>query len=302
MNADLDPDISVVIVTHNSAHVIDDLLDSLGPALGELSAEVIVVDNASSDDTVAVLDKRKDCIVVRAANDGYAAGINRGVAHGVGRGPVLILNPDVRLYAGSIATLAGALVEGRGITCPRVLEADGSLHYSLRREPTLPRALGLTFTRIPALSECCNRPDDYLRPHAVDWAMGAVLLVSRECFDSLGGWDASFFLYSEETDFSLRAREAGWVTWYEPSAIAVHIGRQSGVNSSIHSMQIVNRVRLYRRRHGVLTSLMYLVLAVGSEGYRAVLGVEQSRVAVRALLVPSTRPAVLNCSTRLLPR
>jgi N-acetylglucosaminyl-diphospho-decaprenol L-rhamnosyltransferase len=296
------PDVTVVVVTYNSAHVIGDLLDSLGPGLGELTAEVVVVDNASTDGTVAVLEGRGDCTVIRSANDGYAAGINRGVAHGAGRGPVLILNPDIRLHRAAVPALVAALSAGTGIVAPRVLDDGGRLHFSLRREPTLPRALGLTFTRLPALSEYCNRADEYGRPHAVDWALGAILLVARDCFDSLGGWDESYFLYSEETDFSLRAREAGWVTRYEPSAVAVHIGQQSGHNSTIHSMQIVNRVRLYCRRHGRLASLLYLGLAAGSEGYRAVLGIEQSRVALRALVVPSSRPAVLNCSSGLLPR
>jgi GT2 family glycosyltransferase len=131
--------------------------------------------------------------------------------------------------------------------------------------------------------------------------LGAVLLVDRECFDKLHGWDESFFLYSEETDFSLRARQAGWLTRYQPSAVAVHVGKQSGYNNTTHAMQIINRVRLYRRRHGVVPSFGYFVLALASEGYRAILGVEQSRHALLALLVPSRRPTELNCSNSLLP-
>ena len=161
--------------------------------------------------------------------------------------------------------------------------------------------MGLTFTRLPALSESCNRAGDYLYPHPVDWALGAVLLVARDCFVELGGWDESFFLYSEETEFSLRARGAGWITLYEPRAVAMHIGGESGFSNAAHAMQIVNRVRLYRRRHRTVPSLAYLLLAVASEGYRAALGTEQSRYALIALLVPGRRPPQLHSSGRFLP-
>ena len=94
------------------------------------------------------------------------------------------------------------------------MSETGKLEFSLRREPTLLRALGLTRTKLPALSEYVQEPEAYREPHVVDWALGAVLMMSRECFDALGGWDESFFLYSEETDLSLR----GQGTWVSPPA------------------------------------------------------------------------------------
>jgi GT2 family glycosyltransferase len=298
----VEPDVSVVIVTYNSAHVIGALLESLPDALDGLSSEVIVVDNASTDGTAELLDGRGDCTVARSRNVGYAGGINRGVRESSGRGPILVLNPDVRLDPGSVRRMVEAIAApGVGVVAPRVLGPEGELQHSLRREPTLARALGLTFTRLPIFSEYCNRPRDYERPHDVDWALGAVLLVRRECFDELGGWDESYFLYSEETDFSLRARDRGWMTRYVASAVATHIGRQSGYSNETHTMQIVNRVRLYGRRHGRAASYAYLLLAVGSEGYRALLGVEQSRHAVRALLDPARRPAQLGSGSGVLP-
>jgi GT2 family glycosyltransferase len=297
------PEITVIIVTYNSAHVVGHLLDSLPDALDGLSAEIVVVDNGSTDGTPELIEAQGNSTLVRSTNVGYAGGINRGVRAGRGRGPILILNPDVQFQPGAIPRMIEALgFPNTGIVAPQVRDCNGNLYFSLRREPTLPRALGLTSTRLPALSESCNRTEDYCSPHAVDWALGAVLLVDRACFEALGGWDESFFLYSEETDFSLRARDAGWLTRYEPSALAIHIGQQSGYNPTTHAMQILNRVRFYRRRHGVLASLAYFVLALASEGYRAVLAVEQSRRAVVALLVPNRRPPELNCSSTFLPR
>lgn len=297
------PDIAVVIVTYDSAHVIGDLLDSLPRALDGLTADVVVVDNGSSDGTAELVAARGTCRVVRSANVGYAGGVNRGVREAAQAPAILILNPDVQLHPGSLPPLLAALRgPGVGIAAPRVLSPQGELHLSLRREPTLPRALGLTKTRLPVFSEYVYEPSAYARPCTVDWALGAVLLMSRDCYKALGGWDETFFLYSEETDLALRARDAGLLTRYEPRSVAVHIGGQSGRSHRTHAMQIVNRVRLYRRRHGALASWAYYWLVVANQMSRVPRGRRESWHAVVALLRPVRRPAELGCSGRRMPR
>jgi len=296
------PDLALVIVTHNSAHVVDDLLDSLPAALGGLTADVIVVDNASADGTAELLAGRCDCRVVHSANTGYAAGINRGVREAMVAEAILVLNPDVILRENSVPPLLAALQEPNvGIAVPQLRSPRGTLEFSLRREPNLPRALGLASTRLAVFSECVTKRSDYGRPHAVDWATGAVLAMSRKCYTALDGWDETFFLYSEETDLSLRARDVGWLTWYVPESVAVHIGGGSGRTAITHAMQIVNRVRLYRHRHCSLAAWCYFSLSVISELSRAARGSERSRRAVAALLRPSQRPTELGCSARLMP-
>ncbi len=299
------PDLDVVIVTYNSAPVIGDLLDSLPAALGGLSADVVVVDNGSADGTADLLGRRDDCRVVRSANVGYAGGINRGVREAARAEAILILNPDARLTPGSVAPMLETLrTPGTGLVVPQLRSPGGTLEPSLRRTPTVLRALGLSATGAAALSEHVHvsDTDSYARPHPVDWATGAVVLMSRACFDLLGGWDESFFLYSEETDVCLRARDAGLVTRYEPRAVAVHIGGGSGRTDLTHAMQVVNRVRLYRRRNRALGSWLYYGAIIAGELSHAARGRRQSRFAVAALLRPSLRPAELGCSDRLLPR
>lgn len=299
----LDPDLDIVIVTYNSAHVAVDLLRSLPAALDGLTADVVVVDNGSADGTADLLEGRDDCRVVRSTNVGYAAGINRGVREAVPADAILVLNPDVRLYARSVRPLLEALsVPGVGIAVPQLRSATGALERSLRREPSMLRALGLSRTGIPALSEAVSAPAAYARPHDVDWAQGAVVMMSRTCFDVLGGWDESYFLYSEETDLSLRARDIGIRTRYEPRSVAVHIGGQSGRSKVTHTMQVVNRVRLYRRRHSTVASWCYYALIVGGEVKRVFRGNRASRFAIAALLRPSLRPEQLGCSGRMLPQ
>lgn len=294
--------LGVVVVAYDSAGMIGRLLDSLPAALDGLDHELVVVDNDSRDGTAEVVE-RLGHRVVRAPNLGFAAGINRGVHELPGAAAILVLNPDVVLRPDSVRPLLDALeLPGTGIVAPRVLDADGSLSRSLRRRPTLGRAAGLNWTGLPFLAEYVTRPADYAGPRVVDWALGAVLLFSRECFDRLGGWDESFFLYSEETDFSLRAGDLGLRTRYAPASVAVHVGGGSGRTTATHVMQIVNRVRLYRRRHGAPGSTLYYALTVASELSWAARGHRPSRAAVAALLRPSRRPAELGCSDRLLPR
>jgi N-acetylglucosaminyl-diphospho-decaprenol L-rhamnosyltransferase len=292
----------VVVVAYNSADVVGGLLDSLPTGLAGTPAEVVVVDNGSTDDTVAVVSERSDCRVVRAENLGYAAGINRGVREALSNGPILVLNPDVRLRAGAVPALVRALGLPRtGVAAPRVLAPDGSLAPSLRREPTLARALGLGRTGWPVLTEYVTDPAHYEEPRVVDWALGAVLLVSRACHDRLGGWDESFFLYSEETDLCLRARDVGLVTRYVPSAVAEHIGGTSGRSHRTHAMQIVNRVRLYTRRHSRPAAWAYYTLTIVSELSWALRRHPQSWSAIAALLRPRRRPDELGLGNGQLP-
>ena len=298
----MDLDLVAVIVAHNSEHVVGELLDSIPAALGDVRAAVVVVDNDSTDGTVALVAARTDCYLLQAPNLGYSAGVNRGAAAVPDAPAILVLNPDVRLEPGAVAAMLKALDHpNTAVVAPRIVEPDGRLFRSLRREPTIGRATGLGFTGHPRLSEQVTDPRAYDHAHYVDWALGAVLLLDRKYFRQLGGWDESFFLYSEETDYCLRARDHGWLTRYEPSAIAMHIGGQSGQSDRIHAMQILNRVRLYRRRHGLVPSVLYYGLTILSELTWVLRGHKQSLASIRSLLRPDKRPLELGVSDHLLP-
>lgn len=296
-------DVAAVVVTYNSRQHVGALLDSLPAALGGLSYSVVVVDNGSTDGTPDVVEQRGDSHVVRSTNDGYAAGINRAVLASHAASTILILNPDATLDADAVPRMLHTLRRsGVGIVAPRVREEDGSLSPTLRRGPTLGRVGGLSFTGLPAFTERIENPAEYVREHEVDWAVGAILLVDRDCFDTLNGLDESFFLYSEETDFSLRARDAGWATVYTPHAGAMHVGGGSGASAATHTMQMLNRVRLYRRRADDARAWIYFGMTVLIELRRGMLGHDKSWTTVSALLRPSRRPPQLGASTAMLPR
>lgn len=293
----------VIIVTHNSVPVIEGLLDSIPDAAGATGTSVVVVDNASSDETPGLVRSRTDCLLVRSPNLGYAAGVNRGVAELAGQGPILVTNPDVRLAPGCVEAMLKELSRpGVGIVVPRLLDPDGSVARSLRREPTVARSLGAGDSRLPYLSEIVNEPGAYRSAHDIEWATGAVMLVARDCYVALGGFDESFFMYSEETDFCLRARDAGYTVRYTPQAEAMHVGGASGRNPELYAMQVLNRIRLHRRRHGPTATATLVALVAAREAVFAARGAEDSRRALASLLRRSARPRQLPWSDRLLTR
>jgi N-acetylglucosaminyl-diphospho-decaprenol L-rhamnosyltransferase len=101
------------------------------------------------------------------------------------------------------------------------------------------------------------------------------------------GWDESYFLYSEETDFALRARDLGYAMVFVPTAHAVHLEGGSATNPALWPLVVRNRVRLYRRRHSLVMSLIFYAMVVCREATRAVLGRDTNRAALKLLLNPA---------------
>lgn len=302
-------DIAVVVVTHNSAAHLDRLLLSLPSGLGDLPARVVFVDNASADDTVARLRRRGGHeVLVRPDNRGYAAAVNAGLDATRDAAAVLVLNPDLRLGPGSVPALVAAGREpGVGVAVPQIRTPTGALYPSLRREPTVGRAFGTAVLggrvagRFPGLSETVTDRRRYRRRGDVDWATGAAMLVTRACADTVGPWDESFFLYSEETDFAHRARAAGFRVLYEPAAVVTHTGGDAATSPRLRTMLVVNRLRYFRRRHGPLPSAAFYAAVLGNELTRAALGNRAALAAARGLVRPGARPYELACSDRILP-
>lgn len=288
--------ILVVVVLYNSADLIGELVDSLGEGLICTDWRLVAVDNASSDGGPDLIRQLlPDALVVETGrNGGYAAGINAGVAaaaaHDAIHDAILILNPDVRLARGCVAELMSVLAQpGVGIAVPRLRDREGRLIHSMRRRPTLARAYADAFFgasrvgRYPLLGEVVTSPASYDAPTETDWAEGSTQLVSAACWAACGPWDESFFLYSEETDFDLRARDAGFAIRFVPSATAIHLEGGSGASPGQRAMMAVNRVRLYRRRNGRGRGGLYWGAILLREATRLARGDGGSRPTVRAL-------------------
>ncbi|MEU3059176.1 glycosyltransferase family 2 protein [Streptomyces subrutilus] len=306
-----DGPVAVLVVTWNSAAVLPEFLASLPGGMAGLDWHLVVADNASSDGTEELVRSlAPDATVVQTGrNAGYAAGVNAALAAASAReGGVrtaLVCNPDVRMGPGCAKVLVDALdapLPGGarvGISVPLLYEEGGRTPvHSLRRESRVTRALGEAVLgnrragRFPRWSELVTDPAAYGRATVADWATGALMALSRGCLDACGPWDESFFLYSEETEYCLRARDRGFATRLEPAASATHLGGDSQVSPRLWTLLTLNRVRLYGRRHGPVATGAFRMAVLLRETSRAALGRPASRAAARALASPSALRAV----------
>jgi len=296
------PRVGVVVVTYNSADVLPQCLESLrnGGADGVELTDVVVVDNASGDSSAEIAKATTGLpiqVVQQIDNLGYAAGINAGVTALRGRPPeaVMVLNPDCRLRPGALCTLARDLqTPRRGIVAPRLVNLDGTLQPTLRRLPTVLGAfaeaiLGGRVADRLGLGELIfsDGPHDSAGPAA--WVTGAAILMAWALLESVGPWDERFLLYSEETEYMLRAADQGWTTWYNPAAVVEHKGGESGTRPSLAALLTVNKVTLFRRRHGALRGLAYSSGVSVGMLFRAATGQRTARASLAALLFPSRR-------------
>jgi N-acetylglucosaminyl-diphospho-decaprenol L-rhamnosyltransferase len=244
--------VDVVVVTYNSAETIG---DAIAPLAGAVGVRTIVVDNASSDGTLELLRSQPVETIALEENRGFAHGCNVGWR--AGDAPcVLFLNPDARIGADSVETLAAELDrdEGVGAVAPRIEEPDGSLDYSLRRTPRLrssfAQALFLhrVFPEAPWVDEVIRDPKEYEHPHAADWVSGACFAVRRSVLEELGGLDESFFHYSEDVDICERIRRAGREVRFVPAARAEHEGGASTPRARLLPILAASRIR-YSAKH-----------------------------------------------------
>ena len=233
----MEDSIAFVIVTFNSGQTIERCLGSIA-SQGLSRWQIVVVDNASSDNTVEQIRATGISLTLlqNDRNRGFAAACNRGVA-ATSAGLIMLVNPDARLGAGAVEELRSALRsdERIGIVGPRLASPDGELLPSAYRFPTVFQELAFLLRLKPLLtsrpfrwafgSVLANRFgqfDPHLRRRRVDTIVGACMLIRRSVWEMLGGLDESFFLFYEEKDLCMRAHDAGFWTVFVPEAHAVH--------------------------------------------------------------------------------
>ncbi len=273
--------VSVVTVSYNSSWHLKAFLDSLQTGLdGIQDFEVVIADNASSDDSVAIALSHpiRPRVVSVGRNSGYAGGINAAVATVGKDSTLLVLNPDVRLLPGAARLLVNRLLDPTvGVAVPKILDEGGRLTHSLRREPSLKTAwtdavLGGKLGAWVGTGEKISDPARYTADGFADWAEGSALAISARARKLVGDWDESFFLYSEEVDYMRRVRAVGMSIAYVSGAEIIHIGGESGTNPFLSALLTRNRVQYYRRHHGFLLSVMFQLAVILGEGARVGMG------------------------------
>ncbi|HEX6602120.1 MAG TPA: glycosyltransferase family 2 protein [Solirubrobacterales bacterium] len=219
--------VAVVIPSWNSERLLPRCLDSL--AEQEIELELCVVDNGSSDGSVALLEEREVPHVCLQRNTGFAAAVNLGVAR-VSAPIVLVLNADTVLAPGALKALVGALAANPdlGGVQPRILQ----LGEGVAADPSRARlySVGQALSRDGrAFERGAGEPQgpEAERPGEVFGVCGAACLLRRELFDELGGYDERYFSFYEDVDLNVRARVAGWRFAYVPEAVVWHVGNAS---------------------------------------------------------------------------
>ena len=218
-------DVSVVVVTYNAMPWIERCLESVAPY------DVVVVDHGSSDGTLDLVRERfPDVRLFEQENRGLGAGWNRGIRE-TGGEYVLILNADAWGLDGAVERLA-AFADAHpraAVVGPRLRHPDGRLQPSVRGFPTPWRIateylfLRKLAPRSRALNAFYAEGFEHDEVRTAEFVMGAVMLVRRAAVEEVGPLDEDFFLFSEETDWCFRFRQAGWQVWFTPDAEFVHV-------------------------------------------------------------------------------
>lgn len=301
------PRLAVVVVTYQSSGVLKDLFESLPEGMSGTDWQFVVADNASTDDTVTMTREFMPAarLVEMRHNAGWSVALNAGIAAAGEFDAVVVLNPDVRLGPGSALAMYRVLgQEGGagpvGIVAPQLFDGAGNPSHSLRREPTVARAFGEAVFGTcagqyhPVLGETVYDDAAYQQTTTADWATGACLLISAECLAATGPWDESFFLYSEETEYSLRARDCGFSTVLAPQSRVTHLGGgscgdigNSETSPRLWSILVLSKVKMYRKRHSLFAYAVYWSVVFLGQSVAAALGRPWGRRAVIALLRPS---------------
>lgn len=256
MSAPTELEVSVVIVNWNTAHLIDECLETVRSELESTAHEIIVVDNGSTDGSIEHLAANHADVRVLAQTDnlGYQAACNIG-SRAATAPSMLHINTDARLTPGSYKALRDVLdaEPDVGVVAPRLVYGDGSFQrWTAGRLPSLSSVahsfvFGDRFSGRGMWIDA-DRPES----GRVGWVSSACLMVRREVFDAIGGLDESFFAYMDDVDLCERAGELGWTTWYEPSATAVHfMGGSQDRTVGVSKLAIANLIKWFRVRRGV---------------------------------------------------
>lgn len=230
--------LSVCIVTYNAREWLRECLDSIEENTQLDNLEVIVVDNGSKDNVKELLNRDYPQVrfIGNDSNQGYTRPMNQSLQ--AARGKFLMqLNPDTSILPAAFDQLIDFMDDNLeiGICGPKVLNRDGSFQKQCRRGEPRPLAMISYFLRLSSLFPNSKLLGGYLLGYEdedatieVDALSGSCMVIRREVIDQIGYLDEQFFAYQEDTDFCVRARQAGWKVYYYPQAQVIHYGGQGG--------------------------------------------------------------------------
>lgn len=240
-------DISIVIVNWNTKDLLRDCLKSVYQTVKDVKFEVIVVDNASNDGSVAmVTEEFTDVVIIEnSENRGFGAANNQAFAVMKGR-YALLLNTDAVLTENAVHELFTFMEnhEEAAMAGGQLLDRDGSRQNSIANFPTIFTLLfNISFLEYLFPRKYPSKRYKHEKPLAVESVIGACVMVRKKAMDEVGVFDERYFFFFEETDWALQMRVAGWRVYHVPSAMIYHLqGKSIGTN-------IRSRIEFYRSRY-----------------------------------------------------
>jgi len=274
-------DISVIVVSYNTAHLLHEAIDALRNSASGFSIEIIFVDNASSDGSAKLIrEEFADCrLIENMVNVGFGRANNQALAFANGR-YILLLNTDAFVSTDTLKkTMTHMESNARcGILGVKLVGRNGEMQPSARYFPT-PWNLFLKRTGLHRLSMfndvrlVDDLEWDHLSVRACDWVPGCYYLVRKEVISQVGLFDPRYFLYYEEVDHCFAAKKAGWEVIFFPDTTVIHIGGESArsdgeVTASgrqLDALRIESELLYFRKNHGLIAVFLNLALTFLSE-------------------------------------
>ncbi len=286
------PTVAAVVVNYDGGA---GLLDCVASLRGAGVGEVVVVDNVSSDGSLAALAAadRTARLLPTGRNLGYGRAVNRGAAL-VTAEYLLVCNADVVLDPGSLETLRVALErrDDLAVVGPRLVSPDGVPYPSARVFPSFATAAGHAlvglvhpdnrWTRRYRLAEHSTLDEGLREEGDVDWVSGACFLARRDAFVSVGGFDERYFMYVEDLDLCWRLHRAGWSVRFVPTARVVHAQGSSTRRRPVR-MLVAHHVSTLQFAEATMRGPSRLLLPLVAAGLAARLAVALARRAITPL-------------------
>ena len=275
-------DLAIVIVNYNTCLLLRNCLRSVYASVGGLALGVCVVDNASPDDSIAMVSAEfpQVHLIANGANAGYPQANNQGLRHFGFRNPgepgpahenlpryALLLNPDTILPPQALGQMV-AFMEGHpqaGVAGPKLVRLDGSLDKACRRSFPTPETSLWHLMRIDKLfprSRRFGRYDlTYLDPDIitqVDAVVGAFMMVRREAIVQAGLLDEAFWMYGEDLDWAKRITDAGWQVWYNPAVTVTHVKEAASRHSYRARVEFYRALVVFYEKHYSATTPFWM--------------------------------------------
>lgn len=267
-------DVSVILVNYNTAHLLEECFDCLFRSLGPIQIQVILVDNASADDSLSRLAgmTEKVTVVSNNKNVGFGRANNQALPLITGR-YVLLLNTDAFVAPDTLTKTLTWMDENpeSGVLGVKLTEREGGLQPSCRYFPT-PLNVFLNRTGLhrflPWVRGIDNMSWDHASVRECDWVPGCYYLIRRETLDMVDLFDPRFFMYYEEVDHCRRVKAAGWKVLFYPHTSVVHIGGESAKTTGevtkagrqISELQIESELLYFRKHYGRTGLALHIVL------------------------------------------